>query len=106
MRKPAQVAGSVSNGRSLSNRLQRARNDFAKYLGHRIVVATQLNMSKMKGFIVIRSPRKEAERWFELYRTGKRKEAAAQVAAESRRSKVATDAAIDARLKELARSRG
>jgi hypothetical protein len=46
------------------------------------------------------------ERWFELYRTGKRKEAAAQLAAESRRSKLATDAAIDARLQELARSRG
>jgi hypothetical protein len=63
-------------------------------------------MSKIKGFAIVRSPQKEAERWFELYRTGKRKEAAAQLAAESRRSKLATDAAIDARLQELARSRG
>ena len=63
-------------------------------------------MSKIKGFAILRSPQKEAERWFELYRTGKRKEAAAQLAAESRRSRLATDAAVDARLQELARSRG
>jgi hypothetical protein len=48
-------------------------------------------MRKIKGFTAIRSLRKEA---------------AAHVAAESRRSKLATDAAIDARLQELARSRG
>jgi len=30
-------------------------------------------MSKIKGFTIIRSPRKEAERWFELYRTGSEK---------------------------------
>jgi hypothetical protein len=63
-------------------------------------------MSKIKGFVIVRSPHKEAERWFELYRTGRRKEAAAQLAAESRRSKLATDAAVDDRLQELARSRG
>jgi hypothetical protein len=64
-------------------------------------------MSQIKGFVIVRSPQKEAEqRWFELYRTGRRKEAAAQLAAESRRSKLATDAAVDARLQELARSRG
>jgi hypothetical protein len=63
-------------------------------------------MRKTKGFTIVRSPQKGAERWFELYRTGKRKEAAAQLAAESRRSKLATDAAVDARLQEIARSRG
>ena len=39
-------------------------------------------MSKIKGFKIVRSPQKEAEKWFELYRAGKRKEAAAQLAAE------------------------
>jgi hypothetical protein len=63
-------------------------------------------MSEIKGFEVVPSPQRDAEQWFELFRSGKREEAAAQVAEEQRRSRVATDAAIDAHLRELANSRG
>ena len=60
---------------------------------------------KSKGFLVIRDPQKHARRWFELYSAGRLEEAAAQLAEESRQSKLATDAAIDARLLEIAQSR-
>ena len=63
-------------------------------------------MSEIKGFEVVPNPQRDAERWFELFRSGKRGEAAAQVAEEQRRSREATDAAIDAHLRELANSRG
>jgi hypothetical protein len=63
-------------------------------------------MSKIKGFEVVPNPRRAAEQWFELFRSGKREEAAAQVAEEERRSRQATVAAIDAHLRELANSRG
>jgi hypothetical protein len=63
-------------------------------------------MSEIKGFEVVPNPQRDAEQWFELFRSGKREEAAAQVAEEQRRSRQATDAAIDAQLRELANSRG
>ena len=52
-------------------------------------------MTKVKGFEVVPNPRRAAEQWFELFRSGKREEAAAQVAEEERRSRQATVAAID-----------
>ncbi len=63
-------------------------------------------MSEIKGFEVVPNPQRDAEQWFELFRSVKREEAAAQVAEEQRRSRQATDAAIDAQLRELASSRG
>lgn len=63
-------------------------------------------MTKIEGFEVVPNPRRAAEQWFELFRSGKREEAAAQVADEERRSRHATVAAIDAHLRELANSRG
>ena len=63
-------------------------------------------MSVIKGFDVVPHPQRAAEQWFELFRSGKREEAAAQVAEEERRSGLATAAAIDAHLRELANSRG
>jgi hypothetical protein len=62
-------------------------------------------MSEIKGFEVVPHPRRDAEEWIELLIAGKRQEAAAHVAEEARRSRLATDAAIDARLRELASSR-
>ncbi len=63
-------------------------------------------MTNFEGFEVVPNPRRAAEQWFELFRSGKREEAAAQVAEEERRSRQATVAAIDAHLRELANSRG
>ena len=63
-------------------------------------------MSKIKGFEIVRNPRREAEEWIELVRSGKREEAAAQVAEEARRSRETTEAAIDAHLRALENSRG
>lgn len=63
-------------------------------------------MSEIKGFEIVRNPRREAEEWFELVRSGRREEAAAQVAEEERRSREATEAAIDAHLRALENSRG
>ena len=60
-------------------------------------------MSKIKGFEVVDHPQQAAEHWFELFRSGRRDEAAAQVAEEQRRSQQAVNAAIDARLRELAK---
>jgi hypothetical protein len=40
-------------------------------------------MSQMKGFKIERSPQKSAARWVDLLRSGKRDQAAAQVAEES-----------------------
>jgi hypothetical protein len=62
-------------------------------------------MGEIKGFIVVPNPRRGAEEWFELFRSGRREEAAAQVAEEERRSREATNAVIDALLRELANSR-
>ena len=66
----------------------------------------KMSKAKIKGFEVVPNPRRAAEQWFELFRSGKREEAAAQVAEEERRSRLATVAAIDAQLRELANSRG
>ncbi len=62
-------------------------------------------MSELKGFEVVPNPQREAERWFELFRAGKREEAAAQIAEEQARARKATNAAIDAQLRELENSR-
>ena len=63
-------------------------------------------MSQIKGFKIVRSPQKPATRWVELLRSGKREQAAAEVAQEQRRKARATANAIDEHLQELARSRG
>jgi hypothetical protein len=63
-------------------------------------------MRKIKGFEVVPDPQRAAKQWLELFRSGKREEAAAQVAEEGRRSRLATAAAIDAHLREIANSRG
>ena len=63
-------------------------------------------MSEIKDFDVVPHPQRAAEQWFELFRSGKREEAAAQVAEEERRSRLATAAAIDAHLRELADAQG
>jgi len=63
-------------------------------------------VSEIKDFDVVPHPQRAAEQWFELFRSGKREEAAAQVAEEERRSRLATAAAIDAHLRELADARG
>ena len=39
---------------------------------------------EMKGFVIVPNPQRAAEEWFELFRSGKQKEAAAQVAEEER----------------------
>ena len=63
-------------------------------------------MSQIKGFKVVRAPLKAASRWVELVRSGRREEAAAQVAKEGSIKLRATAEAIDEHLKDLARSRG
>ena len=63
-------------------------------------------MSQMKGFKIERSPQKSAARWVDLLRSGKRDQAAAQVAEEHRKKLRTTDEAIDEQLRDLARSRG
>ncbi|MEP7242663.1 MAG: hypothetical protein ABI885_03150 [Gammaproteobacteria bacterium] len=62
-------------------------------------------MSKIKGFDVLKAPQKDAERWFDLYRSGKRNEAGARLTDKQRETRRASDAAVDARLDEMARSR-
>ena len=63
-------------------------------------------MNDTKGFEIAHNPQRDAEEWFALFQSGRREEAAAQVAEEGRRSHEATNAAIDAQLRELANSRG
>jgi hypothetical protein len=62
--------------------------------------------SEIKGFEIVPNPQRGAEEWFELFRSGKREEATAQVGEEARRSRQAMDASIDAQLRALAASRG
>jgi hypothetical protein len=63
-------------------------------------------MSQIKGFKIERSPQKSAARWVDLLRNGKRDQAAAQVADETRKKLRAVADAIDEQLQELARGRG
>lgn len=62
-------------------------------------------MSEIKGFEIVQNPNRAAEEWLELVRAGKREEAAAQVAEEARRKEQASNAAIDAHLRDLENSR-
>jgi hypothetical protein len=61
-------------------------------------------MSQVDGFIVVESPREEAERWFELYRAGQREEAEASLVAQQDRIRREAYAAVDAELEELAQA--
>lgn len=63
-------------------------------------------MSRIEGFKIERAPQRSAARWADLLRNGKRDQAAAQVAEETRKKDRATADAIDDQLQELARSRG
>lgn len=63
-------------------------------------------MSKIKGFKIERSPQKSAARWVDLLRSGKRDQAAAQVAKEQQKKLRAATEAIDEHLRDIARSRG
>ena len=53
-------------------------------------------MSDIKGFEIARNPQREAEEWFELFRSGKLEAAAAMAVAAERRSREATDRALEA----------
>lgn len=61
-------------------------------------------MSQVDGFVVVESPRKEAERWVDLYSSGRLKEAEASIVAQQDRIRREAYAAVDAHLEELARS--
>lgn len=63
-------------------------------------------MSEIKGFEIKRNPQRAVEEWLELVRAGKREEAAAHVAEESRRAGEAMKAAIHEHLRDLEKSRG
>jgi hypothetical protein len=69
-------------------------------------IAEVNQMSRIKSFKVLRSPQNAATQWVELLRSGRREEAATQVAREGSRKLRAMEEAIDEQLQELARTRG